>query len=96
VANAVRGQDGVVLVGEETGGGAYGNNGIFIPIATLPNTNIRIRMPLYRVVFYKHRNEEKGRGIVPDVIIPVSHDAIINGYDKKLKVVKEMILNQGH
>jgi len=96
VANAVRGQEGITLIGEETGGGAYGNSGILIPMLSLPHTNIRLRMPLFRLVQYLHRDLEKGHGIMPDIVIPTSHEAIINGYDKKLKVVKEIILHQGH
>jgi hypothetical protein len=91
VANALRGQEHVTLIGEETGGGAYGNSGISIPMVYLPNTSIRLRMPLFRLVQYNHQESEKGRGIIPDIIIPTSHEAIINGYDKKLKVLKDMI-----
>ena len=47
--NAVKGQSNVKLVGEETGGGWYGNNGIMIPDITLPNTKVRVRLPLFRI-----------------------------------------------
>lgn len=94
VANALRGQENVILIGEETGGGAYGNSGISIPMAYLPNTRVRLRMPLFRLVQYHHQESEKGHGIIPDIIIPTSHEAIINGYDKKLKVLKEMIMEE--
>jgi len=29
--NAIKGQNNIKLIGEETGGGSYGNNGIIIP-----------------------------------------------------------------
>lgn len=90
--NAVKGQDGITLVGEETGGGWYGNNGIMIPDIILPNTRSRVRLPLFRIVQYNHV-EKNGSGVVPDIYIPTNYDALIKGYDKKMQVVKEMILN---
>lgn len=52
--NAMKGQPGVTLVGEETGGGWYGNNGIIIPDIVLPNTKIRVRLPLFRLLQFEH------------------------------------------
>ena len=91
--NAIKGQHNISIVGEESGGGWYGNNGIFIPEVKLPNTHIRVNMPLFRVVQYQHLSQNKGKGIWPDIYIPTSYDALKKGYDMKMKVVKEMILN---
>lgn len=91
--NTVKGQKDISIVGEESGGGWYGNNGIFIPEVKLPSTHIRVRVPLFRVVQYQHENQHKGKGIWPDFYIPTNYDALKKGYDMKLKVVKEMILN---
>ena len=41
------------MVGEETGGGAYGNSAWLIPDATLPETGVRFRLPLFRLVIDK-------------------------------------------
>ena len=90
--NAVKGQKNISIVGEESGGGWYGNNGIFIPEVKLPSTHIRVNMPLFRVVQYQHEAQNKGKGIWPDIYIPTSYDALKKGYDMKMKVVKEMIL----
>jgi len=90
--NAIKGQRNISIVGEESGGGWYGNNGIFIPEVKLPNTHIRVNMPLFRVVQYRHENQNKGKGILPDIYIPTSYEALKKGYDMKMKVVKEMIL----
>lgn len=92
--NAVKGQSGIVLLGEETGGGWYGNSGILIPDIKLPNTRNTVRLPLYRVVQYKHVFT-KGTGIPPDLYIGTNYDALIKGIDYKMKVVREIILN-GH
>jgi hypothetical protein len=88
--NAVKGQKDILLLGEETGGGWYGNDGIMIPDITLPNTHLRVRLPLFRLVQYKHI-PVKGTGIIPDIYIPTNYPALINGIDKKMEVVKEMI-----
>ena len=91
--NAVKGQPGITLVGEETGGGWYGNNGIMIPDIILPNTKTRVRLPLFRIVQYKHI-ATKGTGIIPDIYIPTNYDALLKGYDKKMQVVKKLILGK--
>jgi len=88
--NAVKGQPGITLVGEETGGGWHGNNGILIPDITLPNTRLRVRLPLFRLVQYNHV-PKNGSGVVPDIHIGTSYDALIRGYDKKMKTVMELI-----
>ncbi len=90
--NVVKGRPNVIVVGEETGGGWYGNNGIMLPTVTLPNTKTRLRMPLFRMVQY-HHGEKTGTGIIPDVIIPTDYEFVKQGRDKKLEVVKQMILN---
>ncbi len=88
--NAVKGQPGIALVGEETGGGWHGNDGIMIPDITLPNTRIRVRLPLFRLVQYHHVPKD-GRGIMPDIFIGTNYEALVNGIDKKMQVVMEMI-----
>ncbi|MGF2411198.1 S41 family peptidase [Ferruginibacter sp.] len=88
--NAVKGQPGITLVGEEAGGGWHGNNGILIPDITLPNTHLRVRLPLFKLVQYKHVPKD-GRGVMPDIYIGTSYEALIKGYDKKMQVVMEMI-----
>ena len=91
--NYIKGQPGITLVGEETGGGWYGNDGIMIPDIILPNTKTRVRLPLFRIVQYNHI-AEKGTGVWPDIYIPTNYEALIKGYDKKMQVVKELILGK--
>lgn len=88
--NAVKGQPGIKLVGEETGGGWHGNNGILIPDITLPVTHLRVRLPLFRLVQYNHVPKD-GRGVMPDVYISTNYEALVKGFDKKMQVVMEMI-----
>ncbi|MEO8822770.1 MAG: S41 family peptidase [Ginsengibacter sp.] len=88
--NAVKGQDNIKLVGEETGGGWYGNSGIMIPDITLPNTKLRVRLPFFRLVQYKHV-PVKGTGVPPDVYVGPNWRDILYGVDTKIEKVKEMI-----
>lgn len=88
--NDVKGQENIKLVGEETGGGWYGNSGIMIPDITLPNTKIRVRLPFFRLVQYKHV-PIKGTGVLPDIFVGPNWRDILNGVDTKIQKVKEII-----
>lgn len=88
--NVVKGQQGITLVGEETGGGWHGNNGIMIPDITLPNTHVRVRLPLFRLVQYNHV-PKNGTGVIPDVYVGTDYQSLIKGEDKKVEVVKALI-----
>lgn len=85
----LQGQTNVKVVGEETGGGYYGNSAMHIPKITLPNSGIVVSLPMYRLVMDKDR--PMGRGIMPDIMIKPSSQAIREGYDIKLKEVRKMI-----
>lgn len=91
--NAVKGQPGIFLAGEETGGGWYGNNGIFIPDIKLPETKVRVRLPLFRIVQYQHV-EKTGTGIIPDILIPTGYEALKKGIDRKMETVKQLIYEE--
>jgi hypothetical protein len=82
-------QPDVIVVGEETGGGAYGNSAWLIPDVTLPNTKVRFRLPLFRLVIDK--NTPKGRGVIPEVEADPSVNAIRKNEDYKVGKVVEMI-----
>jgi Peptidase family S41 len=88
--NAVKGQANVKLVGEETGGGWYGNNGIMIPEITLPNTKLRVRLPLFRMIQYNHTIKD-GHGVTPDIVVTPTLDNVRKGIDRKMVVTKELI-----
>lgn len=93
--HAVKGQRGVTIAGEEAGGGWHGNNGIMIPDITLPITRIRVRLPFFRLVQYNHVPKD-GRGVLPDVYIPPTSEAVKKRIDSKMLLVKEMIKNAGN
>ena len=88
--NAIKGQENVTLIGEETGGGWYGNSGIMIPDIILPKTKIHVRLPFFRIVQYNHI-AEKGTGVIPDIYVGPNVKDVRAGVDTKLEVVKKMI-----
>ena len=83
-------QDNVTVVGEETGGGAYGNTAWLIPDVTLPETGVRFRLPLFRLVIDKN-SPKTGKGVQPKVESKPTVEAIKNGSDFKLDKVMELI-----
>ena len=83
-------QENVVVVGEETGGGAYGNTAWLIPDVTLPETGVRFRLPLFRLVVDKNI-PKTGRGVQPEVEAKPTVEAIRLGADFKLDKVMELI-----
>src|SRR5829696_5227728 len=88
-AKTVREQENVIVVGEETGGGAYGNTAWLIPEVTLPNTGVRFRLPLFRLVV--DDNAPRGRGVMPEVpSLPTVKDIRRNA-DFKMEKVVELI-----
>jgi hypothetical protein len=92
-AGDLKGQKNVTLVGEETGGGYYGNTAWIIPDVTLPNTRLRFRLPRFRMVVSTARVKD-GRGILPDVWALPTSEAIRDGVDFKANKVRELILQQ--
>jgi C-terminal processing protease CtpA/Prc len=88
--NLVKGQENIKLVGEETGGGAYGNSGLLIPDLELPNTKLKVRLPFFKVVQF-HHGVKDGLGIAPDIFIPLTVEGIKNGEDRKMQMVKALL-----
>ncbi|HKP32549.1 MAG TPA: S41 family peptidase [Chitinophagaceae bacterium] len=89
-AGELKGQKNVTIVGEETGGAAYGNTAWMIPEVRLPNTGMGFRLPKFRLVINKNAPKD-GHGILPDVIAGPSVSAIKNGVDYKVEKVRSMI-----
>ncbi len=62
----LKGQRNVKIIGEETGGGGYGNSAWIIPKLTLPYSKLRVSIPKFRLVMRKELVKE-GRGVMPDI-----------------------------
>lgn len=90
-AGTLREQKNVWIVGEETGGGAYGNSAWLIPEITLPHSKVRFRLPLFRLVIHPPKPKD-GKGVQPELFAGPTVEAIRNGIDYKMEVVKKLIL----
>ncbi len=67
------------FVGEETGGGYYGNTSGERITIVLPNSKIKINIPLDKYVMAVQKAKYKDRGIIPEyTIVPTINDVIIN------------------
>lgn len=91
-AGAIKGQHNVKIIGEETGGAAYGNSAWMIPDVTLPITKLRFRLPKFRLVIDKDR-PKNGRGVQPDIISLPSVEAIKKGIDYKVETARQIIVD---
>lgn len=89
-AKKLKGQANVKIIGEETGGGAYGNSAWMIPDGKLPNTGIRFRLPKFRMVM-DAEEVGNGRGVMPDIEVKPTAEAIKKGNDLKLEKAKQII-----
>ena len=92
-AASVKGQENVMIIGEETGGGYYGNNGVFIPEIILPNTDVRVRLPLYRIVNNKIF-PKNGSGVMPDLEVKPTAETIRLNRDPKMEKAIELIMQR--
>lgn len=89
-AGSMKGQSNVTLIGEETGGGAYGNSAWFIPEVRLPETGIRFRLPKFRLVIDKDA-PKTGRGVLPDIEVKATVQSVVENRDGKIEAVRELI-----
>jgi hypothetical protein len=92
-AKKLQGQSNVKIIGEETGGGAYGNSAWMLPDVTLPITGLRFSLPKFRLVMDKDAVAE-ARGVMPDIEVLPTVESIRRGIDPKVEVIKEIILSK--
>ncbi len=86
----LKGQENVQVIGEESGGGNEGTSAIYLPEIILPNSKLRVILPMFRIV----ENSSKpatAKGIMPDIEVQPSSNAIRDGIDLKIKKVKAII-----
>jgi C-terminal processing protease CtpA/Prc len=72
------------FIGEETGGGYYGNNSGVQTIVTLPNSKIRIRTPMFEYWNAVPGYDGKRRGTRPDHPVATTAANLLRGVDEQL------------
>ncbi|MBP9095235.1 MAG: hypothetical protein KBG21_01420, partial [Ignavibacteria bacterium] len=83
-----------VFIGEESGGGYYSNCSGLIPEMTLPDSKVRVNIPLmhYSMDVYGYPYNDKG--VVPNHFVQPTINDIINNIDTELDFTKELINGQ--
>ena len=85
---------GITLVGEETGGGYYTHKGGYPVIYTLPNSEIKILISFVKITrFTVDKTHKKGIGILPDAEVQLTVRDLIQGNDSQLDYVLRQIIN---
>jgi len=87
--------EGITLVGEETGGGYYTQTGGYPIIYTLPNSEIKILISFVKINrFIKDETVKKGSGILPDEEVNLTLQDLIKGKDGQLNYILKRIRNK--
>lgn len=92
-ASIIKGNRQATFIGEETGGGYYGNtSGKFLQL-TLPNSRISIRIPLLKFVLEVSGDTPFGRGVIPNYQVQPTIDEYLNNIDAEMNYVLKLIRN---
>lgn len=72
------------FIGEETGGGYYGNNSGTTPTVKLPNSKLKLRLPMYEYWNAVPGYEGKRHGTLPDHVVEFRVASLLSGVDEQL------------
>lgn len=78
------------FIGEETGGGYYGNNSGMQTILTLPNSKLRVRVPMFEYWNAVTGYEGKRRGVRPDHEVATTAANLLRGVDSQLDLALKL------
>lgn len=86
------------FIGEETGGGYYGNNSGMQTIVTLPNSKLRIRVPMYEYWNAVPGYDGRRRGTRADHLVETKVASLLRAVDEQLELAVKLAgqaANQG-
>lgn len=86
-----RSNDRAIFIGEETGGGYYGNTSGGRMDVTLPNSQIVAFVPLFKYLNSVKKAKYAGRGTIPDYTIIPSIDDLLQHKDAELSFALGLI-----
>jgi len=78
------------FIGEETGGGYYGNNSGMQVTLTLPNSKMRVRVPMYEYWNAVPGYDGKRRGTRPDYPVETKAANLLRGVDEHLELALKL------
>ncbi|KDN56195.1 S41 family peptidase [Flavobacterium seoulense] len=90
LSSNLKGSKRATFVGEETGGDYNGTVAGFMPIITLPNSELKVRIGIMNIAPY-YQTEILGQGIFPDVSITPTLEDQIQGKDPELNWILEQL-----
>lgn len=92
VSSILKGNKRAIFIGEESGGAMEGNTSLAYARLILPNSKIRIQIPLtkttHAVTF------TKGRGVFPDYYVTPEMDDIVKNIDTELNFALDLTLSK--
>ena len=78
------------VIGEETGGNVAGSNAVINGHLLLPNTKVKILVPIYHI--YHHLDvENNGHGIMPDYPTFYGKEDVLKAVDVDMNKVQELV-----
>ncbi len=77
-------RENTITIGEKTGGSAEGPNAGVIFFLTLPESNMRLRIPMFRQ-WNNVASFEEGMGVSPQIEAPMTYAAFVAGEDPALE-----------
>jgi hypothetical protein len=80
------------VMGEETGGGVFGNNGGSFPTLQLPESKIKIQFPIYRLI-HNFGNQQENCGVKPDFPLKNSINNLIENKINDLLILRSILIN---
>jgi len=81
-----------IIVGEETGGGYYGNTSGIDKMLTLPNSKLRANINFIKYINNRKPGKNlKRRGVIPHYEIQPSQEDIAKGIDREFIFALELI-----
>ncbi|MEL6812134.1 MAG: S41 family peptidase [Bacteroidota bacterium] len=85
---------GIPLIGEETGGGYYLHTGGYPVIYTLPHSKIKMMMSFVKVEKnVRDQTVNKGSGVLPDIEVQLTVEDLIQERDSQLEYILRLIRN---
>jgi C-terminal processing protease CtpA/Prc len=78
------------FIGEETGGGYYGNNSGMQTMVTLPNSKARVRVPMFEYWNAVPGYDGKRRGTRPDHTVETKMADLLRGVDGQLDLALKL------
>jgi hypothetical protein len=84
-----------IFIGEESGGGYYGNTSGPGAVVTLPNTKLQAYVPFMTYYMAVRDYKAASHGVVPDHLVKYTIDELREGRDKELAVALDLARKGG-